>query len=314
MIKSNDKLLFILTYFVWFITAPTTVWAQSANTMGDLITNTYVNMDTMPGALAVLAYVSGIVLGFNSILDFKKHIENPDNLPVQVPFAKFLGAGFLFSIPYLSTVMVGNLFGEEANSMIEATGRNTAAVGSEVDGMIYNFISNIHAPMVTLITVFAYVSAIVFLMIAIDKMVKMSQDGFKGVPPISVIGNLVVAGALFAFGDMAGVFSTSFFGDATVNTYSVISTDVMSNTEDAERIATVIDAVMGFIALVGLIAFLRGWFVLRDVAEGGEQQTATLSEALTLLIGGTLAINLGELLNILQNTIGIDPTGTLIFQ
>ncbi|HEX2753172.1 MAG TPA: hypothetical protein VHP34_08775, partial [Alphaproteobacteria bacterium] len=58
-----------------------------------------------------------------------------------------------------------------------------------------------------------------------------------------------------------------------------------------------------FVMLVGYIAFIRGWFVLKAFADG--QQGATVAQGLTFLIGGSLAINLGELVNALQETVGI---------
>jgi len=313
--KSNSRISLILTYFVWFALFPLNAHAAgssiAANKVGDVLTNVYVNMASIPSFLVAMAYIGGLILAFNAIMGFKDHVDNPEKNSLKVPYVKFICAGMLFSLPYLSNVVVNSLLaggGEE----ITAGGRNNAAVGEEVDGMIYNFIVNIHGPMLHLITGFAYVSAIVFLIIGINKLVKMSSEGFKGVPPISVIGNFVVCGALFAFGDMAGTFSTSMFGDATVKTYSVISADVMANTDDALRIATVIDALMAFVALVGFIAFLRGWFVLKAVADGGGGK-ASMSQALTFLIGGIFAINLGELLNILQTTMGINPEDTLSF-
>lgn len=312
MNKYNSKAFLIFSYIAWFSVSSTSAFAQGEpSTVGDLITNTYVNMQSMPGFIVAIAYISGLLLAFNSILDFKKHVDNPQQAPLKVAYTKFIGAGGLLALPYMSSVVVNTLFNEGGEQVI-ATGRNAAAVGEEVDGMIYNFIVDIHGPMMTLITAFAYVSAIIFLIIGINKLVKMSSEGFKGVPPMSVIGNFVVAGALFAFGDMAGSFSSSLFGDASVKTYSVISSDVLSNAEDAERIATVIDAVMAFVALVGFIAFIRGWFVLRDVSEGGGK--ANLSQAIVFLIAGTIAINLGEFINIVQQTIGVDPANTLAFQ
>jgi hypothetical protein len=41
------------------------------------------------------------------------------------------------------------------------------------------------------------------------------------------------------------------------------------------------------------------------------QQGATMAQGLTFLFGGTMAINLGELINALQNTVGV---GALTFQ
>ena len=60
---------------------------------------------------------------------------------------------------------------------------------------------------------------------------------------------------------------------------------------------------MTFIMIVGIIAFIRGLFVLRAFAEGS--QNATIMQALTFLFGGALAINLGDLVNVLGATVGV---------
>ena len=113
----------------------------------------------------------------------------------------------------------------------------------------------------------------------------------------------LASGALFSFGDMIGTFSTSLFGDATSSTFANISPTVISNAADAARVDSVIEAVMAFIMIVGYIAFIRGWFVLKAFADGSNN--ATLAQGLTFLFGGTLAINLGELVNILQRTVNV---------
>ena len=117
------------------------------------------------------------------------------------------------------------------------------------------------------------------------------------------IMTFVAAGALFSFGDSIGTFSTSLFGDTQVTTQSAISDEIIVDDDDRERVQTVIEGVMVFVMLVGYIAFIRGWFVLKAFADG--QQGATVAQGLTFLFGGSLAINLGELVNALQETVGI---------
>jgi hypothetical protein len=60
-------------------------------------------------------------------------------------------------------------------------------------------------------------------------------------------------------------------------------------------------------AVLGWISFIRGWFIIRDVAEGSQQ--ASLMAGLTHLFGGALAINLGPVLNAAQTTLGLTAYG-----
>lgn len=54
--------------------------------------------------------------------------------------------------------------------------------------------------------------------------------------------------------------------------------------------AHLIDVVVKFIQLIGLIAFIRGWFILSHSAESHSQQGG-LAKGLTHIIGGILSIN-----------------------
>jgi hypothetical protein len=62
--------------------------------------------------------------------------------------------------------------------------------------------------------------------------------------------------------------------------------------------------------IIGIISFIRGWFIIRDVAEGNQQ--ASMMAGATHIIGGALAINLGPILAAVQNTLGITGVGLAI--
>ncbi len=80
----------------------------------------------------------------------------------------------------------------------------------------------------------------------------------------------------------------------------MIGTNILTDPPDVAQVAPVIEALMSFIMIVGFIAFIRGWFVLKSFGDGSQQ--ASLAQAVTFLVGGTLAINLGALVNAIENT------------
>lgn len=59
-------------------------------------------------------------------------------------------------------------------------------------------------------------------------------------------------------------------------------------------------AILTFIRLLGYIAFIRGWIIINDYAQGKQQ--ASLAKGLTHLIGGVFAINISATAAILANT------------
>ena len=79
---------------------------------------------------------------------------------------------------------------------------------------------------------------------------------------------------------------------------------VISNATQRDQVTTVLGGLEVFVMIVGYIAFIRGWLVLKNFADG--QQGATLAQGLTFLIGGAVAINLGEFVNAITNTVGVN--------
>ena len=63
--------------------------------------------------------------------------------------------------------------------------------------------------------------------------------------------------------------------------------------------------------IIGYISFLRGFFILKEVAEGGGQ--ASLMAAVTHIFGGALAVNLGPLMNAVQSTLGLGTYGVVFY-
>ncbi len=68
----------------------------------------------------------------------------------------------------------------------------------------------------------------------------------------------------------------------------------------APGVAEALKGVLLFVKLVGHIAFLRGFLILKGVAEGNQGQT--VGRAITHILGGAAAINIDTTVDILVNT------------
>ena len=64
--------------------------------------------------------------------------------------------------------------------------------------------------------------------------------------------------------------------------------------------AAALKGVLLFVKMIGHIAFLRGFLILKGVAEGSQNQT--VGKALTHILGGAAAININATVEILANT------------
>jgi len=280
----------------------------ASGTVGAVVNRVTTAFSTFPNILSTAAYLLGLFYAVSGIFHFKDHVDRPPGTMGQAAntlsagVKRFLAGGMLLSLPYMASATKGTLLGSGGEGL-KHTGRHTAT-GEGMDAMIVKLVSNLYEPMTTMLTAFSYIAAIALLVVGITRLTKTAQEGPRGPGGFGTLMTFLAAGVLFAFGDMMGTFASSLFGDATVNTRVSISPDVISDPEDADRISAVVEALMAFITVVGFIAFIRGWFVLKAFADGGNGN-ATLAQALTFLFGGALAINLGELINVLQNTVGI---------
>ncbi len=278
--------------------------AQAATTVADVINNVQSSFSNFPNLLSLIAYVSGIFMAAWGTFKFKDHVDNPRETKLSEGVKRFLAGGFFFSLPAMTSVAANTLVGNVGTNKITNTGYTGAVLTpGGLDEMVVKMMQNIGHPTELLLVAFCYISGIGLLLVAISRLTKRMEEGPRGPAGIGTLMTFISAGALLSFPDMIGAFTTSMFGDTSVMTKASISASVISSSADADKITTVIEGVMAFVMLVGYIAFIRGWFVLKAFADG--QNGATLAQGLTFLFGGALAINLGELINVLQTTVGI---------
>lgn len=274
----------------------------AAQKIGDVLTSTQKAFADFPLLLSAVAYIGGIYLAAIAVFKFKDHVDNPTHHPLSAAVKRFLAGGMLLTAPYMYDVIRGSIFADSDTNMAFGNVHKNPG-GGGMDQMVVDVVSNMIGPMTNLLIAFTWIAGLAFLLMGIMRLTKTAQEGPRGPAGFGTIMTFIVSGALFSFGPSMAVFSTSLFGDATVKTYANISTKVISDASDSARVSAVVEAVMAFVAIVGFIAFIRGWFVLRNFADG--QQGATLAQGLTFLFGGALAINLGELVNVLQTTVGV---------
>lgn len=287
--------------------------APAPATLGTLMDNFTTSSNQFTTLISLFAYITGVLFAVIGVFKFKEHVDNPAQNPLSAGVKRILAGGMLLSLPWMANAVQNNLFGDATgDGGIAPTEQLTALAGAEagqLDTMIVDFMIDIAGPMQTLLSLFAYISAAVFLVVAILRLTKRMDEGVRGPGGIGTIMTFVTAGALFAFADSLGAFTESIFGnDGQVSTAVSVNVSGVS-AADAARMENAIQGIMLFVIFVGIIAFIRGWFVLRAYADG--QQGVSLAQGLTFLGGGIVAINLGDFINAIQNTLNI--TGSLTF-
>lgn len=282
--------------------------AFAGQKMGDVFNNVVRASDGFSPVLSTIAYIFGCILAVTGVFKFKQHVDNPQQTSLWEGIKRMLAGGCFLSLPFTIRAVRGSIFGGDAigsNSLSNTGTTNAALSAGGLDKMVFDFMSNIAGPAEALLSAVSYLSAIALLLIGISRLTKRIEEGPRGPGGVGTITTFIASGALFSFGDSMGTFANSLFGagGTTLKTNSLVSNTVITDDESRERVQTVIEAVMAFVMLVGYIAFIRGWFVLRAFADG--QQGATVAQGLTFLFGGTLAINLGEFINVIMRTVNV---------
>ncbi|MBW7910108.1 MAG: hypothetical protein H3C49_02375 [Alphaproteobacteria bacterium] len=282
--------------------------AHAGQKLGDVMINVVGSWDGLTVILSTIAYIFGCILAITGIFKFKDHVDNPAQTKLSEGIKRMLAGGMFLSLPFAVRAIRGSLFagdGMGANKLTNSGTTNATLSAGGLDKMVFDVMSNIAGPAEVLLSAFSYISAIGLLLVGISRLTKRVEEGPRGPGGAGTITTFIASGALFSFGDSMGTFANSVFGTSgnALKTTSLVSTTVITDNDDRERIQTVIEAVMVFVMLVGYIAFIRGWFVLRAFADG--QQGATVAQGLTFLFGGTLAINLGELINVIMRTANV---------
>lgn len=299
---------------VFSISSSSVVLAFGSPSMGDVMGNTVISSQDLPTFMAAVSYLFGLLLVVMGVIKLKDHVINPHNTPLSDSIKRFVTGGALFALPMVieaayNTVADGCGFGgcgADGYSGFNAT----TPTGLGLDAMMVNFMADIWTPMMVLVPAFCYLAGIALIIIGISRLLKTAQEGPRGPSGAGTIMTFLVGGALLSADAMMGAFSNSLFptlgGD--LQTYGVLTFSTVGiAASDVAHIETVIAAILAFMMIIGWISFVRGFFILREVAEGNSQ--ASLMAGMTHLFGGAMAVNLGPVLNAVQSTFGLVGMG-----
>lgn len=278
------------------------------DTIGSVMCNTVESSADLPFLLSGIAYLAGLVLAVMAVLKLKDHVLNPNQTPLSESMKRFLAGGGFFALPIVleaayNTVADG--LGEHTESGFNVTAG--AGVNPGLDEMLTALMSDIWTPVHTLVGGFAYLAGLVLIVIGISRLLKSSQEGPRGPGGLGTIMTFLVGGALLSANALMSAFSSSMFMQSEVATFAELSFSSGLTGPELDHIHNVISAVLAFLMVIGWVSFIRGWFIVREVAEGSQQ--ASLMAGMTHIFGGALAVNLGPVLNAVQQTFGISAYG-----
>lgn len=87
----------------------TSMPAYASNNFSKIAGNMNESMSLLPGLLAALAYMFGILLAALGIMKIKDHVENPSQTPLKDGAIRLAAGGALFALPIISEAMLSTI-------------------------------------------------------------------------------------------------------------------------------------------------------------------------------------------------------------
>ena len=300
------KYLPVLGLFAFVMLFTEQAWAQQS--LGAVIGNVVNSSSGIPGLLSGLSYLFGIILGFMGIIKLKHHVEDPNSIQIWDPIRRFIAGGSFLAFPTVIRAVYETV--AKDTEVLKGSNFNTGgAKGEGLDAKLVALVADIWEPLQWLFVGFGYIAGLVLIMIGISRLLKGEQQGQGGLN-LGIIVTFIVAGFLLSLNRMLGAASESIFSSGAKNFASLSYTAGMDGDAIGHANA-VIGAVMAFVAIIGWISFIRGFFIMRAVAEGNSQQASAMA-GFTHIIGGAIAVNLGAFIQAVQNTLKIEEYGLTI--
>jgi hypothetical protein len=304
--------------FFAFIAITAIAWlgsaqSASAQTFGNLLCRAFDNATSFGPLFVQIAYAAGALFGLRAVYHLRAHAEDPRNNKLTTPLMYLFGSACLMSLPGVVetlerslgyTVTEGGVGSCAAISVSSSTGGAATDVG--LDGMLVNFIANIKGPMQDVISITAILCGLFMILHGLMKAAKYGTDP-KANSIHSILTNLGFGAALMTIGDNMNLMVDTLFGGDTaekgmgISQGTVMAWKAVSDL-GSDQFAAAIAAALTFIQIIGAIAFVRGWLIMKKVVEGGGN--VSLAQGLTHILGGVLAINIGGFLPLMDMTMG----------
>ncbi len=312
--KTNSRFIaafYAMLAFTFFHVSP--VHAQvAAGSIGDLILNLEWQLFSFPRLMTAVSYLLGLGFGVWGIVQFVNHADSPSQIPINNPIRMLIACAFFLGAPTLvSHLMFTFGFNWAADLTTYGLGDTPTGQVGTPDYMLSAFAYDLWEPMLILLNAFCYIAGIFFLLKAIYRITKGFNEGATGPLGMGTFTHFLVAALLMSAPQAIGALSLSIFGSSDVATYAVISSGVIDDPELKARAEAIMMSVQTFMVLIGIISFLRGWFILKSVSDGNSQ--ATSMAAFSHIIAGVVAVNIGPFVNAVQLTFGLNPANGLMF-
>lgn len=287
------------------------------NTIGDVICTLEANTMGLPLFLTGLSYILGLIFGLWGLFKIRDHVLDPTRTGLHEGVTRLLAGGAFFALPFIATVLNWTInTGPLAVFNNGSTATNTGFKGSIVCGVrstnsldmaMACLANNVLGPMQSMINFFCFSAGMIFIMIGISRIIRSSQEGARGPGGRGTLATFITGALLISANAFVRAASSTLFVNPITRTNAALAYSGGMTVAEQNATLNVISAVVKFLIVIGMISFVRGIFIMRDVAEGNQQ--ASVMSGMTHIIGGALAVNFGPLMNAVQVTLGVTAFG-----
>ncbi|MDX2028501.1 MAG: hypothetical protein SFW62_07690 [Alphaproteobacteria bacterium] len=281
---------------------PDAAFAQAV-TLGKTFCNLYDNLNPFSKFFSIIAYVAGGFFVGNGLYKLVQYADNPSREPLHAALARIAGGSALLAAPSVVGTLINTLFTTQVGGGLRTCNPGGVAAASDValDTLVKNLVGNIKDPLTILMSVTAFTIGLFFIIRGLMKASKYGMDP-RTHSVTNILANLLIGTVLVTVGQSLGAMLSTVFGNSAVQESVVDWAFVDDIGGDTARFKEAVKYALIFFQLIGMIAFIRGWLIVKSAVEGNGQ--ATIAQGITHIIGGVLAINIFYFLKVMDVTFG----------
>ena len=173
-----------------------------------------------------------------------------------------------------------------------------AARAADFDERLVEMIGELEPAAHALIVAISYILGVCALGSGLFRLIKTSEDRWRAPSGTGTVLCFVAGSAMFAFPALLASAELSLFragGGVSSLSYGGA---------DSDRYDALLKALFAIVQIIGVVSFLKGWFVLRAAADGHGR--ATMGSGAWHIVGGLLAWHIVPVLAAVQKTTGIE--------
>lgn len=273
--------------------------------LGSIICNGVDNSRPFSQVFSWISYLAGVIAAIAGIYHLRLHAESPQNQKLTTPLMELAGSMALISMPAFMSVLVTSIYGKPEGSASLNCAAGPVMGGPGLDQMLRGFVNNIEEPLKMAASAAALLSGLYMIVRGLMKASKYGTDP-KTHSMHSVLTYLGFGALLISIGQNLDTMLATLFGTSAVAPSTVINWGkldaIVGGGGISQRFKDAVNAALLFVQLIGCIAFVRGWLLMKKVVEGAGN--VNLAQAMTHILGGVAAINIYQFLIAMDYTFG----------